>query len=171
MVDWQQSRRKQQHPGFLCFHLSNHQRRESGGGRELWHSAQPTPVKFTFCLPRVRLAKTFQVRNLETCQFDFSLWKNGIFVHKINFLKNQFFKKGMFSQKILLTELSQIPSMGICLCWGGSIQGLQNMDSDGLMWDCVWNLPHPTAFMNMPLYLPLKGVHGCEKSTIWMNKI
>lgn len=48
------------------------------------------------------------------------------------FTKNQFFKKGMSSQKILLTESSQIPSMRICICCGGSIQGLQNTASDGL---------------------------------------
>lgn len=103
---------------------------QPGGGKssgaQLWQSAQPTLVKFAFCLQKVKLTKTFQVRSLETCQFDFSQWKNGIFVHKINLKKkkNQFCNKGMFYQKILLTECSQLASLTICI-----IKGAQNIHS------------------------------------------
>lgn len=36
---------------------------------------------------------------------------------------------------------------------------------------CGWNFPLHTEFMNTPLYLPLKGVHGCKNNMIWMKKI
>lgn len=104
MVDWQQpSRSISSTQGFCALTLptSTYGRvAQPGGGRELWQSAWPTPVKSASCLPRVKLAKTFQVRNLETCQLDFSQGKNGIFFSQNNF----FYKKSIFQEGHVLSE-------------------------------------------------------------------
>lgn len=145
---------------------------QPGGGRELWQSARPTPVKFAFCLPRVKLAKTFQVSNLETCQFDFSQWKNGMFVHKINFLKKSIFQEGhVLSENPPDWTFPNAFNVNLHLLWRQHTRTAKYGLSKGLMRVCSWNFPHPTACINTPLYLPLKSVHGCEKSMIWMNKI
>lgn len=110
-VDWQQLSRRSAEAGALRLSVSlpllpawwGRVVQPGGGkssGTQLWQSAQPMLVKFTFCLQKVKLTKTFQVRSLETCQFDFSQWKNGIFVHKINKKK----KKSILQEGHVLLE-------------------------------------------------------------------